>query len=33
MRAPAVSLGEPLRVVGLLGHNLAERHLPAPEDS
>jgi dTMP kinase len=30
MRAPAVSMSEPLRVVGLLGHNLAERHLPAP---
>lgn len=32
MRAPQVSLGEPLRVVGQLGHNLAERHLPAPAD-
>jgi dTMP kinase len=31
MRAPEQSIGEPLRVVGLLGHNLAERHLPALE--
>jgi dTMP kinase len=30
MRAPTVTLGEPLRMVGLLGHNLAERTLPAP---
>jgi dTMP kinase len=29
MRAPAMPLGDPLRVVGRLGHNLAERHLPA----
>jgi dTMP kinase len=29
MRVPEVSLGDPLRVVGLLGHSLAEQHLPA----
>ena len=33
MRAPEVSLGDPLRVVGLLGHNLAERHLPAGDSN
>jgi hypothetical protein len=30
MRAPELSLGDPLRVVGLLGHTMAERTTTTP---